>query len=671
MPRPITARLPLVLLFVAPALQAHTDESFAAEVQTIEILATPAGVTPAASAGRVGREEIEAKPTQRIADLLELIPGFIATQHSGEGKANQYFARGFNLDHGTDFAVSFEGVPLNLSSHGHGQGYLDLNFLIPELLEGYDYRKGPYSLADGDFGTAGSAELRLADGAEDAVTLGAGEYGSRTGLAAGSIDAAGGTLIAAAEHALDDGPWRLDQDLRATRGLLRFVHGSAEARTTVTAMGYDSRWTATDQVPRRAVEDGRIERFGFVDDGLDNRTHRYLLALRHERGSGPDTWTVNVWAQDYELDLFSNFTYFLDDPVAGDQFEQFDDRSMAGGSATLRRNLADPAIALALVASIETRYDRVHRVGLFRTQDRRRLSTVRDDSLDDWRLGGFVGLEARPLPWLRLTGGARVDRYAFDVSPRGDGAGVEGDEVQVSPKLSSVFGPWSGTELFINAGRGFHSNDARTAAGDPDFDALVSGTGYEAGLRVRPLHGMVASLALWTLELDSELVYVGDAGETEARSGSRRRGVEVSMRWHPRPWVGIDADWTATHARLRNAPGADRIPNAIPQAGRFAVALAPPRSFDAAMQVRHFRGAPLSEDGDITASDATRADVLLRWKVGRLTLRTELLNVFDVRDSDIEYAYESRLADEAEGVDDIHFHPALPRMLRASVRLAF
>lgn len=659
--RPVLA----LLLSSAPAL-AHVD---AQTETTITVIGTPAGITPAASAGTIGPDEIAAKPTQRIADLLELIPGFIATQHSGEGKANQYFARGFNLDHGTDFAVSFEGVPLNLSSHGHGQGYLDINFLIPELLSGYDYRKGPYSLADGDFATAGSAELRLADRAKGAVELSIAEYGEQSALAVGSFALGGGTLIAAGDIARNDGPWTLDQDLNATRGLLRFVHGAPAAQTTVTLMGYDSEWTATDQIPRRAVRDGRIGRFGFVDDSLDNDTHRYLLVARHARRAGDGEWSAGVWAQDYELDLFSNFTYVLDNPAHGDQFEQFDDRSMYGGHVRLKQRLAHAPFPTDLVAGVETRYDRVQRVGLFRTARRERIETVRDDAVDDWRLGGFLGLETLPRDWLRLTGGARVDRYAYDVDPRDGSAGVDGDEVQWSPKLSAVLGPWARTEVFVNGGRGFHSNDARTAAGDPAFDALVSGTGYELGLRSRAVDKLVASLALWTLELDSELVYVGDAGETEARNGSTRRGAELSLRWHPLAWIGVDADYTWTRARLDDAPGADRIPNAIPQAARAAVALGLPNAFDAAVQVRHLKGAPLSEDGRVTATDATRVDLLLRWTRARFALRGELLNLLDARDSDIEYFYESRLEGETLGVEDIHFHPALPRTLRVSLRV--
>ena len=336
------SRFVLALYLIAGAAAAHVEAPTALE--TVTVIATPTGVTPAASAGTVGPDEIANKPTQRIADLLELIPGFIATQHSGEGKANQYFSRGFNLDHGTDFAVSFEGVPLNLSSHGHGQGYLDINFLIPELLDGYDYRKGPYSLADGDFGTAGSAELRLADTAKSAVELSVAEYGDQSALAVGSFALGGGTLIAAGDIARNDGPWTLDQDLHATRGLLRFIKGDASAQTTFTLMGYDSEWTATDQIPRRAVRDGRIGRFGFVDDSLDNDTHRYLLVARHARKLADGEWSASVWAQDYELDLFSNFTYVLDNPADGDQFEQFDNRSIYGGHFKLRQRLANARV---------------------------------------------------------------------------------------------------------------------------------------------------------------------------------------------------------------------------------------------------------------------------------------------------------------------------------------
>lgn len=658
-------------LAVSP-LWAHV-KSEPARLDGIEVIGvSEAGITPSASSGRIDRAELDAHASQRTGDLLELIPGFITTQHSGEGKANQYFARGFNLDHGTDFAVSIEGVPLNLSSHGHGQGYLDVNFVIPELLAGYDYRKGSYSLRDGDFATAGSAELRWVDDVPRMIQGSIGEYGERRGLIAGSLRGAGGTLIAGADYSVNDGPWALPMDQRAARGLLRYVRETADARSSVSFSAYDNRWTASDQIPERAVADGRLDRFGFVDPGSGGDTHRYILAASHGQQAGNAQWTAAAYAVDYRLQLFSNFTYFLDDPVNGDQFEQFDDRSYYGARVDRRQPLTLFGRDAALVAGIDTRYDRIGDVGLYRTAARERLDTVRRDAIDDWRIGGFTGLELAASDWLQLIAGTRLDRYDYTLESRSGLPDRSGNELQWSPKLSLILGPWMATQFFVNAGRGFHSNDARGDDGSPGFDPLVAASGAEIGLRSAPRPNLELALALWALELDSELVYVGDAGQTEPNNASRRRGAEMSLRYHPEDWLGFDLDWTVTRARLEDAPGVDRIPNAIPRAGRASVGVRMTPTLQLGLQVRHFDGAPLIEDGSVTARDGTRADLLLRWAaLPNLDLRAELLNVFDADDADIEYFYESRLADEPAPVEDRHFHPALPRLLRVTLRATF
>lgn len=667
-------RMPLLVAacLVTLCARAHVPDA-PVQLEPIEVRGSAdPGATPAASAGQIDRPELDAHASQRAGDLLELIPGFITTQHSGEGKANQYFARGFNLDHGTDFAVSIDGVPLNLSSHGHGQGYLDLNFLIPELVAGYDYRKGSYSLRDGDFVTAGSAELRWVDDAPTLLQASVGEYGERRGLVAGSRRGAGGTLTMGADYSVNDGPWALPMDQRSARGLLRYVRESAEAGSSLSLSAYDNRWTASDQIPGRAVADGRLDRFGFVDPTSGGDTHRYMLSASHWQNTADAQWSATAYAVDYRLQLFSNFTYFLDDAVNGDQFEQFDARRYYGTRIDRRQPLTLLGRDAALVAGVDTRFDRIGDVGLYRSAARTRLETVRRDAIDDWRLGGFAGLELSASPWLQVIAGTRLDRYAYDVRSRSRLPDRSGDELQWSPKLSLILGPWAATQFYVNAGRGFHSNDARGDDGSEGFDPLAAARGAEFGLRSTALPDLELALALWTLQLDSELVYVGDAGQTEPNNASRRRGAELALRYHPFEWLGFDADWTVTRTRLDDAAGADRVPNAIPRAGRAAVGVRVTPALQLGVQVRHFDGAPLIEDGSVSARDSTRADLLLRWAATpKLDLRIELLNAFDADDADIEYFYESRLAGEAAPVADRHFHPALPRLLRATVRATF
>ena len=338
---------------------AETSESVTLETVTvygraIELI----GEAGAASEGVVGYADFEDRPLSRVGELVEVIPGVVATQHSGEGKANQYFLRGFNLDHGTDFSASVDGVPVNLRTHGHGQGYLDLNFVIPEIVERVDFRKGPYRASTGDFSAAGSARYSTYDDlGEEFVELAVGEFGYVRGVAAGDFDLSDNTeLLLALEAETYDGPWALDQDLEKLNAFAKIVHAAGPWRYELSASAYDSRWTATDQVPLRAVESGLIDRFGFIDPDLGGETTRLGLNAQavYTHTDGAET-ELSAYAIDYDFSLFSNFTYLLDDPINGDEFEQLDERTYYGAALAHERAIND---RLDLRLGAETRFDR-------------------------------------------------------------------------------------------------------------------------------------------------------------------------------------------------------------------------------------------------------------------------------------------------------------------------
>ena len=370
------------------------------------------GSAGSASEGLVGYDDLSIAPLLRVGELVETVPGMVATQHSGTGKANQYFLRGFNLDHGTDFAATAEGVPLNMRTHGHGHGYLDLNFLIPELVATSRYRKGPYSARTGDFSSAGSVDFTYYDRLDESV-IGAtvGGYDYYRGLAAGSLDAGGGALTAALDVTRYGGPWDLDEDLRQDKFYLGYAGEIAGARAKVMLQGYDGRWQSTDQVPRRAVESGLIGEPEFIDPDLGGDSERYSLnaSLDFER------FRISAYAIDYRLSLFSNFTYFLDDPVAGDEFEQTDDRTIFGASITgaLDRRLGTRAITLRW--GTDLRFDDVGEVGLYSTEDRVRNEIIRQDAVEELSIGAYGEAEIALSERLRATVGLRADWYDWTV----------------------------------------------------------------------------------------------------------------------------------------------------------------------------------------------------------------------------------------------------------------
>ncbi len=570
------------------------------------------GIARAASEGTTGKKALEQRPLLRTGELVETIPGMIATQHSGTGKANQYFLRGMNLDHGTDFSVRVGGIPVNLPSHGHGQGYADLSFVIPELVERVRFSKGTYLAEYGDFSAAGAAEIDFVRRLERAlVELSAGSHGYGRALFANTFALGGGDLTAAVEGQRDDGPWQREEDGRRLNTFVRYARGDSARGFSLTATGYDGSWLATDQIPQRAVESGLIDRFGTIDDGPRGDSSRTSLAYEGHRGGDRSYTSWYGFAAAYDLALFSNFTYFLDDPERGDQFEQRDDRRLFGLGVRHHRQSAKTlgGRPLEWTVGLDLRYDDIEN-GLFRTAELERVSTTRRDQIGLLGGGPWGEVELHLHRRVRATAGLRVDRYDADVeSDLGVNSGRAGDTL-VAPKLQLAFGPWARTELYTSYGHGFHSNDARgaTIRVDPStgapaqrVDPLVRARGLELGLRSHARRGLHTTLALFELRLDSELVFAGDGGTTEASRPSRRRGIEWTNVWQANPWLSFDFDLAFTDAEFADHDPAGReIPGALERvlAAGATIDRAP---WQASVRVRGLSGYPLIEDGSVRA----------------------------------------------------------------------
>ena len=642
------------------------------------------GVATAASQGLVGQEQLALRPLLRVGEVLETIPGTIVTQHSGSGKANQFFLRGFNLDHGTDFAASVEGVPINLPTHAHGQGYLDLGFLIPELIERVAFEKGPQNAEAGDFATAGRAQIRLARSLDRGIAkaeLGADGYAE--GLVAQSGRVGGGELLYGVRGRYYDGPWVNPENSVLGSGVVKYSTGTEANGLSVTLLGYAQDWDATDQIAQRAVEAGRVDRLGALDPTNGGTTGRYTLAGAFQTTTASAAQTrVEAYAATYHLNLFSNFTYFLDDPDRGDQFEQADQRFYAGGGVSHR--WLTPSLGRGAVNTVgaDLRHDQIFGVGLFRTQDRERVGTVRDDRVAESTVGAYARNETRWTDWFRTTAGVRADVFRFDVeSNLAVNSGVETDAI-VSPKLGVALGPWRSTEVYANAGLGFHSNDARgtTITVDPAsrqpverVDPLVRTRGAELGLRTAALPGLQSTVALWTIGLDSELLFVGDAGGTEASDASLHYGVEVTNHYRVADWLAATLDVALTRSRFTEGEAdGERIENSIGRivsGGLYAGRETGPIG---ALQVRHFGPRPLVGDGSVTAGATTLVNAKVGYRLGALAVSLDVLNALDSQDADVSYYYASRLQGEpAGGVEDVHFHPVVPRTARLTAQVRF
>jgi len=424
--------------------------------------------TVAASEKRISGETLNTRPLVRPGDLLEAAPGLAVTQHSGEGKANQYFLRGYNLDHGTDLAIYVDDVPVNMRTHAHGQGYADLNWLMPETINALDVRKGPYFADEGDFGSAGNLDIGLIDSVPKAVAqITAGSFGYRRIFGMDSLkvgDKIGdGTLLIAGEAGTYNGPWVNPDEMRKVNALVRYTQGTALDGFSITGMAYSNKWNSTDQVPQRALASGQIGLYGSEDLTDGGNTNRFALSVRGAATDEAGSWKANAYVVKSQLDLFNNFTYFLSDPTLGDQFHQHDDRVMAGANASRTLDGSFAGRPMQTTFGVQTRYDDIA-LALTDTFQRSFLSNVRSDKVGEGSVGVYVQNTVQWTNWLRTTVGWRADYYAASVDSifNANNSGRVSAGIG-SPKFTMALGPFNKTEFFLGAGTGMHSNDARGA----------------------------------------------------------------------------------------------------------------------------------------------------------------------------------------------------------------
>ncbi len=646
------------------------------------------GVADSSSEGTVTAKQLAARPLLRPAEALETIPGLIVTQHSGDGKANQYFLRGFNLDHGSDFATSVNGMPVNATTHAHGQGYMDLNFLIPELIGGIRYRKGFYAADDGDLAVTGSARIDYARTLTAPIAdLSLGEHGYKRALLAGSTQAGEANVLAALELAANDGPWEVPENLGKRNAVLRISSGSAADGYALTASAYQADWVATEQVPQRAINSGEIGRFGTLAPTDGGKTHRYSLTAEWAALDEQGSRRANAYLVDYGLNLYSTPSGLLES-----QHEQADKRIVWGGQAAVSRTLNLWNSPTELTGGIQFRQDRIQKVGLYQTRNRVRVDTTREDRVTENSLGVFAEAQTKWNRWLRSTIGARWDRLSADATPVGgvfntaNGGNVESS--QFSPKLGIAFGPFGTTEYYVNWGKGFHSNDARGASarvnaadGTPTDPTplIVEASGGEIGVRTQPLPGWHSSLTYWRMQIDSEMIYVGDAGVTEPKGGSRRHGLEWSNYYsNANGWI-VDGDVAISHARFTDASGGGtHIPNAIPLTASLGATYDRGGDWFGGARFRYLGEYPLEETGTHQSGAFMTANLKLGYRYDpRLQFTLDILNVFDRKANDIEYwgaactPAEGAGCNAGDGVEGRLVHPLEPRTLRLGMRVSF
>jgi hypothetical protein len=641
------------------------------------------GIAQSASQGAITARQLDVRPIMRAGEVLETVPGVIITQHSGEGKANQYFLRGFNLDHGTDLAQTVAGIPVNLPAHAHSHGYSDVNFLIPELVAGVQFSKGPYFAEQGDFATAGASNINYATSLDRPIAhVEAGTYGYRRALVAASPKVGTGRLLVAFETSTNSGPWTVPDSYQKLNGVVRYSRGNNVNGMSLTFMGYHGKWNATEATPERAVAEGLIDRFGSIDKTDGGHTYRYSLGAEWQHSGDRTLTKVTAYALAYDLDLISNFTFFLDDPVHGDQQEQVDHRFVTGVKVAHRRLATWWGHSVQNTFGVQIRNDDIPEVGLYHTEARVRLDTKSKDAVLVTGAGVYAQNEAAWTPWFRTQLGIRLDATrgrvdALDPANSGtSGAGI------VSPKLGATLGPWKSTEFYANTGTGFHSNSAigttvtRDIEGNPvdRVTPLVRAIGGEFGVRTVAVPHLQTTVSLWDLRLGSELVYNGDVGATEPGPASNRFGLELANYYTPHKWLVFDGDVSWSRARFSEySPDGSYVPEAV---GVVVSAGASVDNFHhayAGARLRYFGPRALVADNSVQSQPTRLVNLQGGYDLSRnVRLAGDVFNLLNAQVSDIDYYFASRLPGEPlAGVEDIHFHPAVPRTLRISVVVGF
>ncbi|HEY3680078.1 MAG TPA: TonB-dependent receptor [Bradyrhizobium sp.] len=673
----------------------------------------------ASSEKTISGEDVNARPFSRPGEALEVAPGLIVTQHSGEGKANQYFLRGFNLDHGTDLAISVDDMPVNMRTHAHGQGYADLNFLIPELIGSVDVRKGPYFADEGDFPSVGSLHVGLLDSINKTMaSITSGSFGYQRILGITPVRFGEGALLLAGEVNTYNGPWDNPDALRKVNAVARYSQGTADDGFSLTGMAYANKWNSSDQIPARAIASGEIGLYGEIDPSDGGNSNRFSLSGRWAQTDEGGSSKANFYAIKSSLNLWNNFAYFLTDPVNGDQFHQHDDRILGGVNASHIFSGRFAGLPMETEIGVQSRYDDI-RLDLNNTVQRQFLSPIRSDVVQEGSVGIFAQNTLHWTDWLRTNVGWRGDFYQTSVdslfTPANSGSA---GAFIGSPKLGVVLGPFAKTEFFVNAGEGFHSNDARgvTITESPTDGSplqaspfLIKTVGAEVGLRTKIIPKLESSVSLFLLDSASEIVFSGDAGDTQASRPSRRYGIEWSNNYRPLSWLSLEGDIALTHARFRgddpaqaalyaslagfpeaqigNAPG-NYIPGAPNMIASAGIRFGEKTGWFSGLRYRYFGPRPLTED-DAFVSPATG---LLNGQLGYRfdngwRVQLDAFNILNSRSDQVTYAYGSLLKSDSlyamcfpasgaptvpaavcqTGVMDLVLHPVEPLALRVTV----
>jgi outer membrane receptor for Fe3+-dicitrate len=627
----------------------------------------------------ISKIDLLTAPVNSSQEILRKVPGLFIGQHAGGGKAEQIFLRGFDIDHGTDLAVSVDGLPVNMVSHAHGQGYADLHFVIPETIEKIDFGKGTYYANKGDFATAGYVAFQTKEALDkSAISVEIGQFNTFRTVGIFNLleNKKNQNAYFATEYVLTDGPFESPQNFKRINLFGKFTSIlSDKSKFSIIVSRFSSKWDASGQIPQRLIDNGTISRFGSVDDTEGGNTSRTNFNIAHTKPIDEKTFIKsNVFYSNYQFELYSNFTFFLEDPINGDQIRQKENRNIYGlnseinKKATFNETNALFQLGFGFRADETTDTELSHTLNRSTTLDRLKLGDV-----DQTNIFSYLNAELE-LGKLKINPAIRMDYFKFNYQDKLAATYKTQTEnkVKFSPKLNFIYSQNANFQLYLKSGLGFHSNDTRVVVANAGKEVLPTAIGTDLGTIFKPFPRLVFNAALWYLQLQEELVYIGDAATVEISGQTKRMGIDFGLRYQVFDYLFLDTDLNYTHARTIDAPeGQNYIPLAPDFTATVGLNSSQYKGFSGGFHYRYLKSRPANEDNSIVAKGYMISDINLNYEYGNITFGLSAENIFNTQWNETQFTTESQLQNESQSVEEIHFTPGTPFFLKAKVTYRF
>lgn len=632
------------------------------------------------NASEVTNIDLSLNPVSSSQQVLRSVPGLFIGQHAGGGKAEQIFLRGFDIDHGTDITLSVDGMPVNMVSHAHGQGYADLHFVIPETIDQIDFGKGPYYADQGNFNTAGYVDFKTKDKVKESnIGMEYGQFNTRRLFGIVNLfdnEESKNSAYIATEYLLTDGPFESEQNFNRFNVMGKYIANfKNNDKLSFQFSRFQSKWDASGQVPQRSIDNGSISRFGAIDDTEGGNTSRTNIALRYTKNLNSTSFlTLKSYYVDYDFELFSNFTFFLNDPINGDQIQQKENRKIYGLETKLFRTFIFDHFNIETSNGIGLRYDDVDDNQLSFTTNREMLrERLAFGNVDETNLYAFANIDFDFGKWLVNTS-IRLDHFEFNYVDKMQSVYETQSENStiVTPNLNVIYNPHRNLQLFVKSGFGFHSNDTRVVVAQSGESILPLAFGTDVGVIWKPFNRLWLTSALWQLYLEQEFVYVGDEAIVEPSGSTQRRGVELGVRVQLTDDIFFDSDATYTLARSIDSNEANNyIPLAPVLTATGGLSYKNRKGINGAFRYRYIMDRPANEDNSIVAEGYLVFDANLSYRFNNITFGVMIENLFDSEWNEAQFATESRLRDEGEPVEELHFTPGTPLSVRGKITYSF